>query len=56
VEHVPSVIESPNATIAPDDVADETSIAFNQNIDVVVTEKGFAASCAVASPDPLAAR
>ena len=56
VEHVPSVIESPNATIDPVEDEEEISIAFNQNIEVVVPVKGFAASSAATSPEPFAVR
>ena len=51
---MPSVIESPNATIDPVDAGDDTSIAFNQNVDVVVPVKGVAISSAAASPAPFA--
>ena len=50
VEHVPSVIESPNATIAPDADADRTSIDFSNGIVVMVAENGSAPSTAAWSP------
>src|SRR5688572_29585926 len=56
VEHVPSVIESPNATIAPVEDEEETSIAFNQYVEVVVPVNGFAVSSAAKSPEPFPVR
>ena len=46
VEHVPSVIESPNATIAPVDIEERTSTDFTQNVEVVVAVNGTAVSSA----------
>ena len=56
VEQVPSVMESPNATTDPVEAGEETSIAFNQNVDVVVPVKGAAVSSAAASPEPFAVK
>ena len=51
VEHEPSVMESPKATIVPMDDEETTSIAFNQNMDVVVPVKGVRVSSAAISPE-----
>ena len=56
VEQVPSVIESPNATIDPVEDDEDTSTAFNQNIEDVVPVKGVAVSSPATSPAPFAAR
>ena len=53
---MPSVIESPNATIDPVEAGEDTSIAFNQNVDVVVPVKEVDLSSAAASPEPFAVR
>jgi hypothetical protein len=49
-------MESPNATIDPVAKEEDTSMAFSQNIEVVVPVKGLAFSSAAISPAPLAAR
>ena len=51
---VPSVIESPKATIAPGDDIDSTSIAFSHHSDVVVDAKDARPSSDVTSPLPSA--
>ena len=56
VEQLPSVIESPNVTMAPVCVDVRTSIAFSHNIDVVVLVNGVRVSSAATSPAPLAVR
>src|SRR5262245_792654 len=47
-------MESPNATTAPVADRERTSMAFNQNVEVVVVVKGVRPSSAVTSPEPLA--
>src|SRR5688572_27267207 len=56
VAQAPSVIESPNATMAPADDDERTSTAFSQNMELVVAVNGVDASPAAASPEPLAVR
>ena len=52
VVQVPSVIESPKATIAPAVVVDWTSMAFNHHVAVSVAVNGVRASCPLLSPAP----
>ena len=58
VEQVPSVMESPNATIAvaPEPAMGCTSIDFSQNVAVVVPTNGMPFSEAVWSPAPLSVK
>ena len=50
--HVPSVIESPKATIVPSAVGEFTSIAFSHQSDVVVVSKPALPSVPLTSPLP----
>ncbi len=56
VEQVPSVIESPKATMALVERGESTSIDLSQYIDVVLPVKGVRVSSAVESPEPAAVR
>ncbi len=54
VEHEPSVIESPNATMVPPADVVSTSIDLSHHIEVIVSVNPTGVSSAVRSPVPFA--